>query len=368
MIQSFHKQAVAWLKARRGAIAARLPSLRPPSGGRASFRRPRLPERWPALPPWLALPRWSLPGGLRPWITLVSFGFVLAALISHGRQLLQLSLDLQGWYWLLLGVGVTLLSLMANGAAFAVVLAHLGQRPRWQGVIALYMTTNLRKYLPGGIWHLSSRVLGLRSEGAPLQAPIAASVALLAVLLDPLLAAVAALALVPLGGWQGGLALLTPLPLLLLLPRWLNPLLLRLERRRSRDLALAEAEPPTPALGGYPWLPLLAELLFVLLRFAGFACCVAAFDLQLSLDWWTWLAGFLLAWTAGLVVPGAPGGLGVFEAVLLLRLGVALPEAPLLAVALSYRLISTLADLLGAALVVVDQRLFQGRQPDTSSQ
>lgn len=380
-----HRRALAWLKAlpRHCAPILRRGRGRLQAGWSASRRRlagwspsrlraPRwsLP-RWGSLPtvlPRWGLPRWSLPGGMRPWITLASFGFVLAALITHGRQLLQLSLDRQGWYWLLLAAGTTLLSLMANGAAFAVVLSHLGHRPRWQGVVALFMTSNLRKYLPGGIWHLSSRVFALRAAEAPLQAPISGSAALLAVLLEPLLAAVAALALVPLGGWQGGLALLTPLPLALLLPRWLNPLLQRLERRRGRDLALEPGDPPAPALRHYPWRPLLAELVFVLLRFAGFACCVAAFDLQLSLDWWTWLAGFLLAWTAGLVVPGAPGGLGVFEAVLLLRLGVVLPEPPLLAVALSYRLISTLADLLGAGLVGLDQRLAARLRADTASQ
>jgi uncharacterized membrane protein YbhN (UPF0104 family) len=83
---------------------------------------------------------------------------------------------------------------------------------------------------------------------------------------------------------------------------------------------------------------------------------VWAFDLQLSLGWPTWLAGFSLAWTVGLVVPGAPGGLGVFEAVLLLRLGGLLGAAPLLAVALSYRLVATLADVLGALLADLDSR------------
>ena len=104
------------------------------------------------------------------------------------------------------------------------------------------------------------------------------------------------------------------------------------------------------------YLPLLAELLFVLLRFGGFACCVQAFDLSFALGWGGWLAGFALAWTAGLVVPGAPGGLGVFEAVLLLRLAAAVPEAPLLAVAISYRLVTSLADLLAAGSARLDQR------------
>ncbi|MCP9858487.1 MULTISPECIES: lysylphosphatidylglycerol synthase domain-containing protein [unclassified Cyanobium] len=336
-----------------------------------SLRR-RLPTtiKWPALP---ALP--ALPGGLRPWITLGSLGFVMAALLSHGRQLLQLRLDGQGWLWLVLGVGVSLLSLLINGVAWGVILRWLGLRPNWAAVVELHLATNLRKFLPGGIWHLASRVQRLRSEGAPLAAPLSTSMALVAVLLDPLVAAVAALALVPLGGWQGGLGLVCLLPLALLLPRWLDPLLARLERRRARELGLeeelqqelAQASPVARSswLRGYPWAPLLAELAFVLLRFAGFCCCIRAFDLPLGSEVPVWLAGFALAWTAGLVVPGAPGGLGVFEAVLLLRMGVALPEAPLLAVALSYRLIVTLTDLLAATLVALDRRLV--RQPSAAT-
>jgi hypothetical protein len=316
----------------------------------------------------------ALPGGLRPWITLASLGFVLAALLSHGRQLLRLGLDPQGWLWLLLGLGLSLLSVVANGLAWRVLLGWLGQRPEGTAaVVADYMVTNLRKFLPGGIWHLAARVEGLRQGNAGLAAPLGTSTALVAVLLDPLLAATAALALASLGGWQGGLGLLCLLPLGLLNPRWLEPLLLRLERRKARDLQLESVPagadgPPTaspaapaapltmPRLPGYPWQPLLAEGAFVLLRFAGFACCVWAFDLQLSLSWPTWLAGFSLAWTVGLVVPGAPGGLGVFEAVLLLRLGGLLGAAPLLAVALSYRLVATLADVLGALLADLDSR------------
>jgi uncharacterized membrane protein YbhN (UPF0104 family) len=239
--------------------------------------------------------------------------------------------------------------------------------------VSLYVTTNLRKYLPGGIWHLASRVQALRHPGHLMEGQTASTAqSLVVTLLDPLLAAVAALALVPLGGWQNGLALLCLLPLLLLHPRWLQPLLRRLERQRARQLGLTESleqelaagEAGVPASGqGYPWQPLLAELLFVLLRFAGFLCCVWAFDLQLSLDGWTWLAGFALAWTVGLVVPGAPGGLGVFEAVLLLRLAVVLPQASILAVALSYRLVVTLADVLTAALVGADGRWVPRRRP-----
>lgn len=324
--------------------------------------------RLPSLPP--------IPGGARLWVSLASAGFLLAALLGNGRQLLQLSLDGQGWCWLALGVGLSLLSLVANGLAWALCLRWLGHGPRWWAVLLLFLDSNLRKYLPGGIWHLLARLRALQQAGgdqaAPLLTGLPTAAALVAVLLDPLLMAVAALALLPLGGWQGGIALLGPLPLLLLLPRWLNPLMTRLERRRASELQsrglLSDGLPSdgmprdgltdsAVALPGYPWPPLLAELGFVLLRFAGFACCVQAFDLGFALGWGGWLAGFALAWTAGLVVPGAPGGLGVFEAVLILRLAYAVPEAPLLALAISYRLITSLADLIAAGSARLDRRL-----------
>jgi len=323
----------------------------------------------------------SLPGGLRPWITLASLGFVMAALLGNARPLLQLGLDPQGWLWLVLGVGFSLLSVVVNGLAWTVLLRWLGLRPRWEASVSHFMVTNLRKFLPGGIWHLAARVQALRRGSGGVALPQSAARSLLVVVLEPLLAAIAALALVGLGGWQGGLGLAALLPLGLLNPRWLEPLLGRLERRKARELAGELADPEAAALAGdalaadapraqlpgYPWPPLLAELAFVLLRFAGFACCVWAFDLQLSLPWITWLSGFALAWTVGLVVPGAPGGLGVFEAVLLLRLGGALAAAPLLAVALSYRLVATLGDLLASLLADLDVRLAR-RGPGLPSQ
>ncbi len=323
---------------------------------------------WPGFPArlrWLKVLKLPpVPGGLSLWITLLSLGFLMAALLGHGRAMLQLSLDPQGWSWLVLGVGISLLSLLVNGLGLGVVLRWLGLRPQWAELVQLYLSTNLLKYLPGGIWHLSSRVQRLRSAEGVLEEPASLGLALGGVLMDPLLAAASALSLITVAGWQGGLALVGVLPLVLLWPRWLKPLLRKLELRQARRLRLdaeldsagSDALPPSlsGALGGYPLLPLLTQLAFVLLRFGGFACCVLAFDLQASLDWQAWLAGFAVAWTVGLLVPGAPGGLGVFEAALLLRLGSAIPEAPLLAIALSYRLVVTLADLIGAALAELD--------------
>ncbi|MFZ9228493.1 MAG: UPF0104 family protein [Prochlorococcaceae cyanobacterium] len=298
-----------------------------------------------------------LPPGVARWITLLSLGFLLASLLGHGAQVWALAPDAQGWLWLLLGVGVSVLSLLGSGALLALVLRWLDQQVRWQPLLLAYLSSNARKYLPGGIWHLAARLQLLRRGGELSAAPMPMGLALAAVLLDPLVAAVAALVLVVFGGLQGGLVLVAWLPLVLLHPRWLSSVLSWLERRKAGALGLEPSAELLPGLPqGYPWQPLLAAVGFVLLRFAGFACCVMALDLQPALGWGGWLAGFALAWTAGLVVPGAPAGLGVFEVVLLLRLGVALPEAPLLALAICYRLVVSAADGLAALCAAADQR------------
>ena len=300
----------------------------------------------------------KLPGGLKLWITLLTLGFVGWALAGHAAGLRSLSISAQGWWWLVLALGLSWLSLVVNAGAWQVLVRWLGHGTGSTPLVPLYLSSNLLKYLPGGVWHFLQRVRALGPS-------IGTGPALVSVLLEPILMAVAALLWVPFGGWQNGLALVAPLPALLLLPRWREPLLCRLERSRLRQLNRSETGldslPPLEQLGSgrevYPWLPLMAELVFIASRFSGFWCCIQVFELTQVLPIGSWMAAFALAWATGLVVPAAPGGLGVFEAVLLLRLGSSVPEAALLALALSYRLVVTLADLLAAARVKLDRQI-----------
>lgn len=62
------------------------------------------------------------------------------------------------------------------------------------------------------------------------------------------------------------------------------------------------------------------------------------------------VGAFSLAWVLGLVVPGAPGGVGVFEGVAIALLQVSLTPERILGAVAAYRLISTLAEVLGAAV------------------
>ena len=305
----------------------------------------------------MKLPKLKLPGGLRLWVGGGSLLLVLLALWSHGQEVLALAPNQRGWALLLFGLSLTVLAQWANGLAWWALLRWLQLPLPALPIVLLFVRTNLLKYLPGGVWHQVSRVRLLRERGS------GGRRALLAVLLEALLMVIAALCLIPLGGLQAGLGLVSPLALLLLRPCWLNPLLERLLRSKRRLLrseadpqADQELEEPLAPLQGAPWQPLLLEFPFLGLRFGGFACCVLCFSGVSALGWGGWIAAFALAWSAGLVVPGAPGGLGVFELVLLARVVEWVPEAEVLAVLVSYRLISVLAELLAAAGAELDSR------------
>ena len=114
------------------------------------------------------------------WITLASLIFIAVALAHQAGQLRQLSLVANGWWWLVLGLGLTWLSILINGLAWRDLLIWLRHPPQGVAVVPLFVRSNLLKYLPGGIWHLVERVRVLRPA-------IGGGPALAGVILDPLL-------------------------------------------------------------------------------------------------------------------------------------------------------------------------------------
>ena len=96
----------------------------------------------------------------------------------------------------------------------------------------------------------------------------------------------------------------------------------------------------------FPVRALLLEVGFVLSKFIGFYFCLNTFYPSNTLDIIFLLVIFSLSWSIGLIVPAAPGGVGVFEACLLLFVGKSIPENIILISLVYFRVISTSADLL----------------------
>jgi len=96
----------------------------------------------------------------------------------------------------------------------------------------------------------------------------------------------------------------------------------------------------------FPTRALLLEIGFVLSKFIGFYICLNTFYTSNTLNIIFLLVIFSLSWSLGLVVTAAPGGVGVFEACLLIFIGKSIPENINLISLINFRVISTSADLL----------------------
>jgi len=205
--------------------------------------------------------------------------FHTAGLTDLGR------LGQRGWLAL---AGLALLYGAANtllGAGWWLLLRRGGERPALSWAIRTYGTAQLAKYLPGNIFHLAGRqALGLAAD-----------------LPGPLLASSMAweLALCTGAGICLGLLVL-PVPF-------------------GMIAAAGAAIAAGVALRRWRFDPAFACFLgFLALAGAVFALLVALLGPG---EGWIAIAGaYGLAWLAGLVVPGAPAGLGVREAALMLLL------------------------------------------------
>ena len=96
----------------------------------------------------------------------------------------------------------------------------------------------------------------------------------------------------------------------------------------------------------FPTRALLFEIGFVLSKFIGFYVCLNTFYTSNTINIIFLLVIFSLSWSIGLVVPAAPGGIGVFEGCLLFFVGRNIPQNAILVSLIYFRVISTFADFL----------------------
>lgn len=294
----------------------------------------------------------SIVSRLKPYLRWLILGatlfFLAGTLKNHWEGVTALQLRETALLHLLLGSGITLLAHCWTGYVWNLILKALGQQRSGIWAMQVYLKTNIAKYLPGNVWHLYGRVTAARSAGIP------ATAATLSVLLEPLLMAAAALCLALLTGLKTH-ALLQIVSLMLVLaivhPRILNRLLQIVRQIKGTAQPAPDGEPQAEktVLHRYPLIPLLGEILFVLLRGIGFLFILQALQPLQAIDFLPAISGFSIAWLFGLVVPGAPGGIGVFEAAAVALLSGHFPIAVVLGSVALYRLISTLAEAAGAA-------------------
>ncbi|MEY4520077.1 MAG: hypothetical protein RLZZ499_2677 [Cyanobacteriota bacterium] len=283
--------------------------------------------------------RWFILGGV--------LFFLVATVKDRLIEVAAIRIDAHGWLILAIATLTTIIAHVWSGWVWTWILAIFKQPLGVKEGIRIYLVTNIAKYSPGNIWHFYGRVSAVGKKGGSRGA------ATLSVLLEPLLMAAAALliglvssTLVETISFEGYWLQLASLVAILIgiQPRILNILLHRLSHRKNQaDATAAEAIKLTT----YPLAPFLGEMGFVILRAIGFILTFVALQTV------TWqqipqlFTSFSFAWLLGLIVPGAPGGLGIFEVTAFGLLDDAQFPSEIAAVAL-YRLISILAEAIAA--------------------
>jgi glycosyltransferase 2 family protein len=291
---------------------------------------------WKRLKPLL---RWLILGAV--------LFFLLTTLANHWGEVAKLRIDAAGIACLAIAIGVTLFAHIFAGYVWAWILKLLSHPVSGAWGAKTYLITNIAKYLPGNVWHFYGRVSAATKLGIPIET------ATLSIFLELLLMASAGccFALVGVSSrvWlQVGVAIAI---LIGIHPRCLNPVL--------KQVSKLKKSAPILQLETYPLIPLLGELGFLGLRAIGFILTVLALrpvnwgDIPLLWSAFSW------AWLVGLVTPGFPGGVGVFEVVAVTLLSRSFPSGEILAIVALYRLVNTLAEGLGAGLAVIDDRLAQ---------
>lgn len=299
-----------------------------------------------------SLLRWLILGG--------TFFFLGKVLKDNWQQVTAIRVTAAGWACVTIAIGVTLLAHLCAGWVWSQILREFRQPMPRVWAIQAYLTTNIAKYLPGNIWHYYGRITAATQAGAAIGA------ASVSVLLEPLLMAASALLFAVLCSQQiaatyggGGLGLqwfVLAAILLAMHPKVLNPAIARLGKLKQKSVPAGSDLIPPFQLDHYPLVPLLGELGFLLLRGLGFLLTFLAMS-PIALDQLPLLLGtFSVAWLLGLVVPGAPGGLGVFEATEIALLDRVYPPGMILSIVALYRLVSVLAEVIGAGLAGLDQR------------
>lgn len=282
---------------------------------------------------------------LRAAVTLVLLAAVGYALVNQWADV-QSTVRSIPPLSLAMALGAALLGIGANVLAGREVLRGLGQPVSTADASRLFLVGQLGKYLPGSVWAFVLQMELAKRAGVPraigfagvlITTGIATATSLLVGLLGlPALLAV--------GGVVPWLVLaLAPIAIVCALPPVLSRLLalvFRVLRRQRPPHRLGWSDTGRVAL----W-SITAWFLF-----GTHLTLLAGGVTGPGLDGWIRCIGaFALAMTAGLVAVVAPSGIGVREGVMVAGLSPYMPVGVALGLALTSRLIFTVADILAAS-------------------
>ena len=238
------------------------------------------------------------------------------------------------------------MSIYLNAYAWKYIVRWFGKEFKSNDLVSFYVLTNILKYVPGGVWHFVERFNFIKKISNP-------QIALYSTLIEPYFMLSGSFLLASLGLIFSPLYFFLIFPLVFLNRKLIYLILKRIGSFKGKVFEVLrlpnskdQFEERINIISFFPIRALLLEIGFVLSKFIGFYICLNTFNTANTLNSIFLLVIFCLSWSLGLVVPTAPGGVGVFEASLLFFVGKSIPQNIILISLIYFRVISTSADLL----------------------
>ncbi len=237
-------------------------------------------------------------------------------------------------------------SIYLNAYAWKNIVKWFGKESKSNNLVSFYVLTNILKYVPGGMWHFVERFNCIKKISNP-------QIALYTTLIEPYFMLSGSFLLASLGLIFSPFYFFLIFPLVFLNRKFIFLILRRLGSIKRKVFEVlrvpnsqSQFEERINIISFFPARALLLEIGFVLSKFIGFYICLNIFYIEDSLNILYLLVVFSLSWSLGLIVPTAPGGVGIFEACLLFLIGRNIPQNAILVCLIYFRIISTSADLL----------------------
>jgi len=238
-----------------------------------------------------------------------------------------------------------ILSIYLNAFAWKYIVKWFGKECKSNNLISFYVLTNILKYVPGGVWHFVERFNFIKKISNP-------QIALYSTLIEPYFMLSGSFLLASMGLIFSPLYFFLIFPLLFLNRKFIFLILKILGSLKGKIFEVlrlpnskGQFEERINIVSFFPFRALFLEIGFVLSKFIGFYICLNIFYASNTLNIIFLLVIFSLSWSIGLAVPAAPGGVGVFEACLLLFVGKSIPQNIIIISLVYFRVISTSADL-----------------------
>jgi len=238
------------------------------------------------------------------------------------------------------------LSIYLNAYAWKYIVKWFGIGFTSNNFVSFYVLTNILKYVPGGVWHFVERFNFIKKISNP-------QIALYSTLIEPYFMLSGSFLLASMGLIFSPFYIFLIFPLVFLNRKFIFLILKILGSIKGKVFEVlrlpnskGQFEERINIVSFFPSRALFLEIGFVLSKFIGFYICLNTFYTSNTLNIIFLLVIFSLSWSIGLVVPAAPGGVGVFEACLLLFVGKSIPENIILISLVYFRVLSTSADLL----------------------